>query len=259
MNDCQQPSRRELIEAIRIFGQISSKHFKVLINETGFPKAEYNDSIRNILRDFLEKAFPSIGVSTPKRSVSHQFFDPDTLMTAWEATHILLQDISADLVICNWVKQVRGEYLKYSQRENSTAWNFLLYEWSLDPSRFPLLPIELDKIQEIRILALKQRSQEYDLHFRMPKIQNQIDMDAWETFLVDKLKTGESISRRIYLHRWILRWVNTFKLLDEDEIIEFDNWGHEIIKQRYNHDHYFILMKLKSDLEEDGYFRLNIV
>jgi hypothetical protein len=234
------------------FQDLSTRHFEVLAIDLGFT-APYHKDLRRIAREFSEHALSSIGISTPTKKLDTPFYDEDALLEAWRNVFAQLEMIGYNEIICNWLIKLRFEE-EIRIKVESLPWRDILLDWARTPANFPTLHLSQNIIQEIRILVMLDFIDWASMNHRFPYVKDDLEMDEWEEFTMDKVGGKYRLPNRIHLQQQISKWVGIFKIMTKRQIQILDKWGYEQIKDKHDAYAYFPLLELAEPLQEKGYF-----
>jgi hypothetical protein len=97
-----------------------------------------------------------------------------------------LQKIGRDNDICDWIQKLKVEDTKFRGRMGRRAWDMVLVDWAMDRADFPPLQLPHDKMQDIKIVAMKRRLLEVEWHFKFPRLKDELDYDEWEAYVMER-------------------------------------------------------------------------
>jgi hypothetical protein len=232
---------------LNTFLVMSTDYFTYLKAEIDLlSEIDFTDELKSYARQFCEIAMPSIGQSTPSRQVPENYFDDASFFEAWRTLFIHLEKMGYAKVFLHWFNHLMIIREHFAPRLRSWWTDILLY-WhkfkQIDSG--PNLP-QLTS-QQITILLLHERVRNFEWCCK-PRLWIESDKDIWSIYILKSSRMSVTIRN----HGLLKMWVEIFKLLNNDELIELDGWGKAVL-DKLNEDEYFSLIQLAQDLKTYGY------
>jgi len=228
MEKCTEFSTDEILnDGIVMFTALSSIYFEHVAKDIGF-SGKYIVELKSIARQFSETAYPLVGISTPSNQSQDQFIDLNLLASTWENTYIQLERLGIGKDVCQWMQYVKIERAKFSKYVTNLGWQALLVDWSL--GKIPSTKLQLPplKIAEIQLMVLRGLLENQWWDHNMRQTFRKEDLDKWETYIVNKRKTLDWITRTRSLRVWVLQWHKMLYKLNDVEITLLNDWVKEI-------------------------------
>ena len=241
---------------LSIFLIMSTKHFEPLATYLGCTFT-FDDRLRQIAREFIEKAFPIIGISTPFKKAESDVDDIELYLQSWHTAFDKLDSIGYANEICNWIKKLRTEETNNIHariRTDTPLW--LLEDWSMERWIPPSLELPNAKTQQIKIYVLQLFVDNLEWQTRLKRLTEDIDFDEWEEFAYKRHRGETWMSLQMGSHRLLTMWIQIFETLTKQEVIIFGQWWDKSMQsyaKHFNPDTHADLAEFASDLRKLGY------
>jgi len=227
---------------------MSTYYFPYLKDEIDLlSEINFTDELQSHARQFCEIAMPSIGQSTPNHQVSEDHFDKSSLMKAWEDIFIYLEKIGYDKIILTWFNHLMTIKLYFAARFWESSWTqfFLVWHKIKEIETGPKLPHDIN--QQIKILLLQEEVRRFEWCCK-PRLWLESEEDRWSRYVMKSAWMSVVIRR----HRLLKMWVELFKILKDDDIIEIERWEKSVF-ELFDITEHLSLPQLKQDLKQYGY------
>lgn len=260
MQDCLDFSSDDVTRyGLNVFVAMSTRHFEFMLTDLGCTFT-YDDRLRQIAREFVEEAFPAIGISTPYTNIERDSDDLELYLKTWRTAFDKLDSIGYAEEICNWIKKLRVEKLNNIHPRSDTGPPFwLLADWSMERWIAPSLDLADEKILKIKVAILQLLVYYSEWYPRLKKAIQDIDFDEWEEFAYEKQGGKNWMSIQLGFHNRFSMWIKIFNILSNEEIIIFSLWWY---KSMQSYDKYFDpnthidLEQFALDLRKLGYISI---
>jgi len=234
--------------ALNTFLVMSTDYFTYLISEIDLlEQINFTDELKSYARQFCEIAMPSIGQSTPNRKVSDDYFNKKELFEAWEYLFSYLRKSEYSKTILNWFNYLMRVEAYFAPKLTFSPWMDILLNWNKlkQIDKGPNLSQLIN--QQITILLLQERVRKFEWCCK-PRLWLESDKDMWSRYVMKSASMW-----RVITHYGLLKmWIEIFKILKEEDLIELDKWG-QYVFEKLNITDYFSLPQLKQDLKNHGY------